>query len=765
MTAHSKIVGLTRQLDSNTDDRLAEVASNEADSLLASDTSTEEYAESYYYEEYAETGSRWKALVLPSILALVAVAWTAFFGSIYFEEARNGIAADRAITLVSMWATPVLLLAVVWLLALRNSSAEAVRFGDVARLLRTESEALEARMRTVNEEISLAREFLAQNARELETVGKQSSRNMVEAAELLTTALADSDEKAKTLEAVSNAATSNLEQLRKHLPVVTSAAKDVTNQIGSAGNNAQLQIKSLIGALERVGAAGQSAREFIDNVEVRATDVSGQLENVSRESAAALDEASMTAQKRATETAELLETASKAMTDHVRIASGEVDRIVSENTAKIDSNLANLRGALAVLTDQSADEQNRISTIISEIEAHIEGSAVKLAEIDRAATDQTAKLAFAVSALGESTREVGSALDNNHNITENLIERSDALLSALSAANTEIGTTIPASMDRMNERLAAALARMESASATAQALNDLSDDMLARTTSLDHLIDIQRGSVSKLMSESDANFAARHEQADALAAALTHTRTLIEEMSEDASNKLVSSLLRVRETTKQAAESSRKILDDELAHVAERLTEQNRVALADAVDQQIATMNKVMQSAIERNLELAEKSTERLGAQLGQLDEMAGNLEQRISDSRESFEGVDDDSFARRMVLLTESLNSTAIDVAKILSNDVTDTAWASYLKGDRGVFTRRAVRLLDAGEARAIAAHYGDDAEFREHVNRYIHDFESMMRVLLSTRDGNAIGVTLLSSDVGKLYVALAQAIERLRN
>jgi hypothetical protein len=44
------------------------------------------------------------------------------------------------------------------------------------------------------------------------------------------------------------------------------------------------------------------------------------------------------------------------------------------------------------------------------------------------------------------------------------------------------------------------------------------------------------------------------------------------------------------------------------------------------------------------------------------------------------------------------------------------------------------------------------------------VHDFEGIMRLLLSTRDGNAIGVTLLSSDIGKLYVALAQAIERLR-
>jgi hypothetical protein len=35
----------------------------------------------------------------------------------------------------------------------------------------------------------------------------------------------------------------------------------------------------------------------------------------------------------------------------------------------------------------------------------------------------------------------------------------------------------------------------------------------------------------------------------------------------------------------------------------------------------------------------------------------------------------------------------------------------------------------------------------------------------MLSTRDGHALGVTVLGSDMGKLYVVLAQAIERLRN
>lgn len=150
--------------------------------------------------------------------------------------------------------------------------------------------------------------------------------------------------------------------------------------------------------------------------------------------------------------------------------------------------------------------------------------------------------------------------------------------------------------------------------------------------------------------------------------------------------------------------------------------------------------------------------------QLAKVDELAGNLESRVNRVRERAEEQVDNDFARRAALITESLNSSAIDIAKALSTDVSETAWASYLRGDRGIFTRRAVSLLENAEAKAVQAHYEAESEFREHVNRYIHDFETMLRQLLSTRDGNALGVTLLSSDMGKLYVALAQGIERLR-
>ena len=761
MTTRSKIVGLTQHIsDQSSHDDIAAETQVTADSLPdAVDTAS--FEDAYQVEPPRRSVL---AFVVPTVLLLAFAGWSAFFGLTYWPEAQSGLDNNRIVELIVRWAVPALLIAVSWLLVMRNSSREATRFGNVAASLRNESVLLSQRMRTVNEEIALAREFLSQNARDLESLGRQSSQKLMESAQVLTAALADSDQKAKTLETVSQSANTNLEQLRKHLPVVTSAAKDVTNQIGSAGNNAQMQIKALIATLERVRDAGKSVRDYVDGVEVRADDMAVKLEQSLSSSAKLLDMRSAEALDRSAEMATLMDSATQAMSSGIAQASGDIGAILSVSQEQIQSSLSDLRRALGDVGSQTDQEEARIRAMIATISAHIHSSAQQISEVDRVAADQTSKLAFAVSALGESTRTVGSALTDNQLVTQQLIDQSHKLLESLGTANHEISETIPASMDVLSLQLSDGVAQIKSALSNAESLEELSGSMLEKLNGLEQIIATQRESVDALMTQSDAHFAARHDQVDALGSSLRQTQSLLQEMSDEANGQLVTALLRVRESTRAAAESSRKILDDELAHIAEQLTEQNRTALANALDAQVASMNAAVQEAIERNVELSEAATGLVVKQLAELGEMTTTLEGRIADSKNSFESVQDDSFARRMVLLTESLNSTAIDVTKILSNDITDTAWASYLKGDRGVFTRRAVRLIDSKEAKIIANHYGNDSEFREHVNRYVHDFEGIMRLLLSTRDGNAIGVTLLSSDIGKLYVALAQAIERLR-
>ena len=146
------------------------------------------------------------------------------------------------------------------------------------------------------------------------------------------------------------------------------------------------------------------------------------------------------------------------------------------------------------------------------------------------------------------------------------------------------------------------------------------------------------------------------------------------------------------------------------------------------------------------------------------LGQTASALEQHIEKTNEDQRERDSEAFARRVALLIDSMHSAAIDVGKILADEIDDKAWGAYLKGNRGVFTRRAVRLMGGSEARALRSHYESDLEFQRSSNRYVADFEAMLRRVLAERDGGMIAVTLLSSDMGKLYAALAQTIKKLR-
>src|SRR3546814_5413940 len=76
--------------------------------------------------------------------------------------------------------------------------------------------------------------------------------------------------------------------------------------------------------------------------------------------------------------------------------------------------------------------------------------------------------------------------------------------------------------------------------------------------------------------------------------------------------------------------------------------------------------------------------------QLITIMDTSANVEQRAIEAEQAIAACDRDSLAKQVGLLTEALKSTAIDVTKILSQEVSDLAWGAYLKGDRGVFARR---------------------------------------------------------------------------
>ena len=778
MAGENKIIGMWRDRDETPGDNHAEsTASIESEALdpemepqeLSEETpqnSDDSSEESWSHYGADETASPTATLNLPPLLlALSMVGWTAFFLWANRDIFTTIATPKYGIELLTQWCLPVIMLGIFYLLYMRNSTKEAHRFADVSSSLRTESELLEIRLKTINNELSVAREFLGQESRELEFLGDQSSVKLTNAAEVIKSSLADGLGKMQKLDQVGEAAYKNLEQLREHLPVIINTAKDVTNQIGNAGRTAQTEMAAMVSTLRRIGEVGAAAKTSLDDLTDKSALAVESLASEADRIKASLTKQLDDAGAGSTQLADLLKTTTAETIEALRKTRSDLATETSESAQAMRAELDDLEAALASAGQVADNEEARLKALAETLDRTVTEITDHIKQLDNESGDKTAKLAFAMTAMEQNSAALQLSLENGYGLADGMIERMERLLVALDSSAREMDETLPNAFDRVSEKSKESLSLYSQIAKEANKAQDDAVKIAAQIAETDQSISQQQEQIRKLQEDGGIASQSIVEQISDISKSIEQVREQNESLAESAGEKLISALLRVKETAKQASEHSREVLENSIAGSTEAFEKVSEEALNRIIDDKIASIAPKLEQAVSSAVATTQSTAAHLTDQLAAIEEMTTKLEQRILFAKEKAEQSNDENFTRRVAQLTESLNSISIDVGKILSNDVTDTEWAAYLKGDRGIFTRRAVRLLDNREVREILAQYSGNDEFREHVNRYIHDFEAMLRGVLATRDGSAISVTLLSSDIGKLYVALAQAIERLRN
>ncbi|MEH6700237.1 hypothetical protein [Parasphingorhabdus sp.] len=778
MAGDNKIIGMWRDRDETPVDDQIEATMGVDSDAPDPDTDFQEFSEesqldsdnlseeswSHYSEDVASAPS--KSRYIPVfLLGLSVIGWTGFFVWAN-RDIFTAIPTPKAgIDLLTQWCLPMATLGIAYLLYMRNSTKEANRFADVSSSLRAESTMLEMRLKTVNNELSVAREFLSQESRELEFLGDQSSSKLTTAAEMIKTSLTDGLGKMEKLDKVGEAAYKNLEQLRKHLPVVINTAKDVTNQIGNSGRTAQTEMTAMVSTLRRIGEVGSAAKKSLDELTNKSVlsveSLAAEAERIKSSLTKQLDDAGTGS----TQLANMLKRTTEETIEALRKTRSELATETSESALAMRADLDALESSLAAAGKVADDEEIRLKLLATTLNQTISEIAENLKNLDNESGEKTAKLAFALNAMEQNSAALQTSLENGHGVADGMIERMERLLVALDSSAREMDETLPLAFDRVSEKSKESLALYDQIASGASKAQEDAGKVAQQIAQTDQSISQQQQLLRKVRDEGDVTSKSIVDQISEISKSLEEVRQQNESLAESAGEKLISALLRVKDTAKQASEHSREVLEKSIAGSTEAFERVSEEALNRIIDDKIGSIAPKLEKAVSSAVATTQSTAAHLTDQLTAIEDMTTNLEQRILFAREKSEQSSDENFTRRVAQLTESLNSISIDVGKILSNDVTDTEWAAYLKGDRGIFTRRAVRLLDNREVREVLAQYSANDEFREHVNRYIHDFEAMLRGVLATRDGSAISVTLLSSDVGKLYVALAQAIERLRS
>jgi hypothetical protein len=110
-----------------------------------------------------------------------------------------------------------------------------------------------------------------------------------------------------------------------------------------------------------------------------------------------------------------------------------------------------------------------------------------------------------------------------------------------------------------------------------------------------------------------------------------------------------------------------------------------------------------------------------------------------------------------------DSLDSLALDIARMIDHDAAADLWDRYQLGERNVFARSKIYTPQGQKAfEEIRRKYRSDRDFMRTVDRYIGEFERLLEEVSRDDRGQAVARTYLTSETGKVYTMLAHAAGR---
>jgi hypothetical protein len=704
--------------------------------------------------------------VLGWALALLAALWIAYTAwSAGRELANQPLSSPGIAQWVAVAAGPLALLGLLWLIFGRTRRKEAEAFTRSVITMRHEARSLEALLSVLSQRIDENHAALNGITNQLMGLGDEAAARLGAVTRDLEQGSQQLVAHGETLDRAANAARVDIGILLEDLPRAEATARSMAEALRSSGSEAidkAAQFEAQVNALtERardadsvVSNAAQRLLTQVAEIEAAGASAGARLAETAGQSTSTIDALLQRAAEALEEIRSGIDIQASAVAALLEQATAGLGRTGIDAAQALGERLEVAGSSLDSLTARLAEQERASQRMIADIGMGVATLDERFAQL---ATDGDSRAITITNALNRMRAELDSLSQQSgasDGAIDGLAERTSALRHSVEQLAAEIGEA-QAGAERM-------LSAAEAARPEIQWAHQASLEAGAKLEAGAGAIEAQHDSLAALLAAVDTGVGGAEKRLAELAEAVRTANTEASRLSAETGPALVAALLQVKEAASHASERAREAIQAVIPESAGQLSDATRAALEKVVRESVSRQLSEVETVASRALEAARGVSERLTQQMINIGQSAAALDAHLQETSENQRQHDSEHFAKRVSLLIDSMHSASIDVGKILSDEVDDRAWAAYLKGDRGVFTRRASRLIGGTETKAIAAHYETDREFHESVNRYVHDFESMLRRVHAERDGGPMAVTLLSSDMGKLYVALAQAVAR---
>lgn len=722
----------------------------------------------------AENGSRgwpWAAMVA----LMLGAAWIAGAAGWSSQGFTVVPPIDQWPMQVAVLAAPLCFILVGWMAFDRGSQRSVQRHLRLLASVRAEQQALTERLALAEENWRAAHDALGQRAVALAQMADESCNRISAAGQEIDQRLNTLDATSKSVLAVSTGAMTQLESLSSALPKIEDIANRISESVRQSGQSAYQyggQLEERIAALQSEAAEARAVMEAgVGAIEQRAAS----LDEVSGRIAAGSDEAAtrfgaMIDGQRDAVLAMLADLATQmeqhlsTIETHARTTGEQAGGLISGQTATLIAAIADSEDKLGQLVQRISESEERVRGTANLLHSTNSEFREQATSIESDLHQRVARMAQGIADVQTHVAALAGTTSQTAQDVSTLTQDAQGLLETLARAVHNAHQAIPDALAMLNERLDENRQRLDALMPVVEAHLQAAEAAETRWQQSGSLLDGQTKTLAAFENDSATLLAGQSDRLSKLQADVASLAQAMATIRDDYAPALTKATEEAERLARTAAERAHEAIgstaSDSAAVIEQAIAAAIDAATGEATRSRIAEISGIADQAVAA----ANAASGKLMRQLITIADSSAAIEARVAEASEAVRRDDRESLARQMALASESLQSTAVDMTRILSTEVSDQAWEAYIKGDRGIFARRALRLLTASEARDVLARYQSDDEFRAIVNRYVHDFEAMLRGVMDSRDGSALSVTLLSSDIGKVYVALAQAIERLR-
>ncbi|MBT5766131.1 MAG: hypothetical protein HOI58_04665, partial [Kordiimonadaceae bacterium] len=241
------------------------------------------------------------------------------------------------------------------------------------------------------------------------------------------------------------------------------------------------------------------------------------------------------------------------------------------------------------------------------------------------------------------------------------------------------------------------------------------------------------------------------------------TATIIEEWLRTANNAgvehsenmrkietLISEFITIEKSTAKSIDASEekiKRISNELLHSSDRI----HMASNSAIE------------AVEETNKALGKNAEKYQQMINAIQLSSQNLAANANAIENRMKRVNSEKFSDVSAKIMEKLQSGSVDIINYLEGDIPKDLWDKYLTGDRNIFVRKIKKHIGKKTTTDIRAHYLEDREFRKNTDSFVQIFEELLDTFAETTE-TVYSETLITSDIGKVYFALAEASGRLK-